>query len=534
MPWIKYLLSLWILGTGILFSGNVSLHVDKSSITKGEGINVTLTAKGKEITFPKIKTIGGFPIGQPQVSQKVQASYVNGTFTTLREKTLRFTFFPDTNVTIPSFAVTVDGKTEKTQPVTIHIGARTQGKSSQGKYELKMLTQRHNVYVGEPFLLQVIFYEPRSSAVTQAQYVAPKFEGFFVKSSPKERLEQTPGGTAHVFDYILTPQREGNFTITAPQIKLGIKTFSDARDPWGFFNNEIHWQALQGSPKTITVKPTPSQVDLVGIFTVKASVDSQSVRANKPVNYSLVFDGQGSLDDMDEPKFDLPDVTVYSDDPQSTTQVRNNQIVSHWEKKYTFIADHDFTIPALSFHVFNPKTGKTTTLKTKPYAIHISGGVAAQKPTTPAKPTVTPASIFHPKGQPASPKAPGETPKVNSEIQKPAAQDANRSLLEDTAYYAQQAKNKFNLPWWSLIAAFILGILTLFGGQKLLPLLKRRRSITRHRKYTPSEALDLLYPHTNDSPEIEAMVRDLYRAQRGEKVEIDSRKLNQIIEQLNT
>ncbi len=525
MPWIKYLLSLWILGTGILFSGNVSLYVDKSSITKGEGVNVTLTAQGKTIVFPEIKTVGGFPVDPPQISEKVEANYVNGTLTTLREKSLRFTFFPDTNVTIPSFAVTIDGKTEKTQPVTIHIGTQAQGTNNQGQYQLKMLTQRHSVYVGEPFLLQVVFIEPRNSAVAQAQYIAPKFNGFFVKASPQERLEQTPNGTAHVFDYILTPQKEGTFTITAPQIKLGIKTFSGARDPWGFFNNEIHWQALQGSPKTITVKPTPSQVDLVGTFTVKASVDSQSVRANKPVNYSLVFDGQGSLDDMDEPTFDLPDVTVYSDDPQATTHVRNNQIVSHWEKKYTFIGDHDFTIPALSFHVFDPKTGKTTTLKTKPYAIHISGGVAAQKPTTPAKPTITPASTFRPKGQPVSPKA-------TSEIQKPAVQDANRSLLEDTAYYAQQTQNKFDLPWWSLIVAFLLGILTLFGGQKLLPLLKRKRSITHHRKYTPSEALDLLYPHTNDSPEIEAMVRDLYRAQRGEKVEIDQGKLQEIVKKV--
>ena len=532
MPWIKYILLLWILGTGFLFAGNVTLHVDQSSITKGEGVNVTLTARGNNIVFPEIKTIGGFPVSQPRVSQKVQASYVNGTLTTLREKSLRFTFFPDTNVTIPPLTVTVDGTTEKTQPVAIHINTHSPGENSNGLYTLKMLMHRKSVYVGEPFLLQVIFYEPHSSAVIQAQYTAPKFDGFFVKSSPQERLEQTPDGTAHVFDYILTPQKEGNFTITAPRIKLGIKTFSGARDPWGFFNNEIHWRTLQGSPKTITVKPTPSRADLVGTFTVKASVDSQRVRANKPVNYSLVFDGQGSLDDMDEPSFDLPDVTVYSDDPQSTTQVRNHQIVSHWEKKYTFIADHDFTIPALTFHVFDPKTGKTTTLKTTSYAIHISGNAAAQKP---AKPTVTPASIFHPKGQPVSPKAPVETPETKSEIQKPAtAQESNRSLLEDTAYYAQQEKNKFSLPWWSLIAAFILGILTLFGGQKLLPLLKHRRLGTRHRKYTPSEALDILYPHTNDSPEIEAMVRKLYRAQRGEKVEIDQGKLQNILERIAT
>ncbi len=526
MSKIQSFLSLWFFGIAFLFAGSLTLHVDPPAITKGEGVNVTLTAKGTSIVFPKITTIGGFPVGQPQVSQKIQASYINGTMTTVREKSLRFTFFPDTNVTIPSFAVTIDGHIQKTKPVTLPIGTHTSKKGVSGGYTLKMVTQRHHVYVGEPLLLQVIFYEPRNSTVAQAQYIAPKFDGFFVKSSPKERLEQTAHGTAHIFDYILTPQKEGTFTITAPQIKLGIQTFSGARDPWGLFNNEVHWKTLRGTPQTITVKPIPSSTDLVGTFTVKTSVDSHSVHANKPVNYSIVFDGEGNLDDIDEPTFDLPNVTTYSSDPHSTVHVRNHKIVSHWVKKYTFIADHDFTIPARTFHVFDPKTGQTTTLKTTPYTIRISGKRAA-----PAAKTPLPSAATHQSG---TPKTPDETPTITPKKPKPTPQDTHRSLLEDTAYYAQMAQERMPLPWWSLIVAFFLGMIATLAGYKLLAVVKRTRAKTPHRKYTPAEALDLLYPHTNDSPEIEAMVRELYQAQRGKKVEIDRGKLHHIIKKITT
>jgi hypothetical protein len=509
--------------TGWLSAGSVALRVDKQTVAPGEGVNVILTVQGKNSTLPTIHSIGKYPVGTPSVSQKIQATYVNGSLSSLQEKVMRFTFFPDANVTIPALTVTVDGKTQRTSPLAIHvrIDKKTSGKKSG--FDLQMVVSKKSVVVGEPLVLQVIFFEPRTSEIAQAQYIAPKFDGFFVKSSKNERLEQTTEGTAHVFDYILTPQKAGHLTVTAAQIKIGIKTFSGKRDPWGFFNNEVHWRSLSTKPVTFTVKPLSVPADLVGDFTLHARVDTLKAKPNKPINYTLTLKGKGSLEELDEPIFDIDGVTVYSDDAQSSIKIENSLIVSQWVKKYTFIADHDFTIPALKLTAYDPKTGKTKTLSTQPYAVHIKGGTPAPAPAK--------SSIKAPASKSQNPKPIAMQTKKSPSIKTP---DTNRSILEDTAFYIRQAKQleASKWPWWSLLLAFFGGVIATLIVSRLIPKRLTSTSKTRHRNYTTEEALDLLYPHTNDTPEIEKMVRDLYRIKRGENVTIDKEQLQDILQSI--
>ncbi len=447
---------------------------------------------------------------------------MNGTLTTLRQKTLVFSLAPDHNITIPSLTATIDGVPKKTRPIAIRITAGKAQAASGTAYQLHMLASRKSVYVGEPFVVQVVFHEPRNSSVAQAQYVAPKFDGFFVKTSPKERLENRPEGTDHVFDYILTPQREGNITITAPQIKLGMQTFSGAQDPWGFFNNEVHWQSLRGTPLTIAVKPLPTSTNLVGNFTVKGVVDSRTVHANKPVNYTLTLQGQGSLSELDDPHFDLNDVTVYSDDATSETRVEHGKIISKWVKKYTFISDHDFVIPAQTFTVFDPKSGQTKTCATQAVHVTVKGAAPATTASAKAAPSRTKTSVRAPQPSPWTRPVP---------MASRHTKDSNASLFEDTAYYARlsQVVSDKKWPLWSLFLSFLGGIIFACIGWKLYRLLPEKTG-SRSKKYTPAEALEILYPHTHDTPEIEAMVRQLYRVQNGEKnVPIDPNALQRLV-----
>jgi len=502
-----------------LWSEAATIHVDKYTVTPGEGVTVTLTAQGSKITFPTLKSIGNYPVDPPKISQEFSATIQNGTTTTLQQKSMHFTFYPDHNVTIPPMEIIVDGTTYKTQPVPIRVVPASSLPAGE-RYRLTTRLDRKKIYVGEPFVLQVIFYEPRNSDIAQAQYIPPTFDGFFVKSTPQERLENTPEGTRHIFDYILTPQKEGNFTIPAPMIKLGIQTLNGVQDPWGLFGNDIRWQSLRGQPRTVTVLPLPTQADLVGRFTIDAQAHPLQVAANKPVSYTLSLTGEGGLEEMEDPTFDLPDVTVYSDEAKVDTQIRGGKIISHWSKKYSFIADHDFTIPAVTLTQFDPHSGTTKTLQTRPFTITVTGG-AVPAPSAASAASVTPT---HP---------PAAHPPAASALPK---KEDNTSLFEDTAFYQKLAeKNRahtFSAIW--LIGAFLLGALTMLVLMQLLRRIKSIRSSRIRRHYTPDEALDILYPHTNDSPQIERMVRDLYRVKRGEKVSIDSKKLTELIESIRT
>ena len=526
LSFIRRLSALVLVCAGLLSAGDVTLRADPTTLTRGQGVHVTVTATGKNIQFPSLRTIDGYPIESPAIHEKIEATYTNGSFKSLRQKIMQFVFYPERNVTIPALDVQVDGTTRHTKPLSIHVRPAASGAHAGDTYRLQMRSTRSTLYVGEAFLLQVIFFEPRDSNVAQAQYIAPKFDGFFVKASPQERLEQTAQGTAHIFDYILTPQHEGNLTVTAPQIKLGIQTFSGARDPWGFFSNEIHWQSLQSTPKTFTVKPTPSSVDLIGNFALHATVDTTHAQANKPISYTLTLQGQGGLDALDEPTFDLPDVTLYSEDAQSDTQIVNGQITSHWEKHYTFIADHNFTIPAVHLKAFDPMTGKIRTLTSDPIAVAITGASRHRTPAhTPTKRTQKTAAKTTTAAQPQHNTPP--TPHTN----RSAHTDTNRSLFEDTGYYARMADQtrKSRWPWWSLLVALAVGFILGVMAGRIRPRLPRRPG--RRHTYTPDEALGILYPHIHDSAEAEAMVRDLYRIKNGETLSIDPDRLTRLVEQ---
>jgi len=512
---------LFLLMSHLLLGGKLALKVDKTTITQGDEVTITLTAHGKDITFPTLKSIGGYPVTSSGLSQGFSATFGNGNASAQYQKSIRFSFAPEHNITIPSLSVTIDGAIQKTQPTPLLVLPAGHVNTSKGGFRLTMHSTRKSVYVGEAFLVQVIFYEPRNSNIAQAQYTAPKFDGFFVKSSPQERLENTPQGTEHIFDYILTPQKEGNITLTAPRIKLGIQTFSGTRDPWGFFSNEVHWKSLRGTPHTLTVKPLPTSTDIVGTFRLKATATPRKVKANKPVNYTLSIEGKGSLEEMDDPTFDLPDVTVYSDDAKVDTRIEKGQVISQWIKKYTFIADHDFTIPSVHLTTFDPTTAQDKPLTTQPVTIRIYG---AKSHTTLATP-------------PSDSVQKGSTPLTqakSSAVRQTLKTDTNDSLFEDTTYYAKQAQKALGStwPWWALVLSFVTGILlTLVATWATTKFSVRTKKRTK--KYTPTEALELLYPHTNDSPEIEEMVRDLYRVKQGEKRTIDSKKLERILQKIS-
>jgi nicotinate-nucleotide pyrophosphorylase len=65
---------------------------------------------------------------------------------------------------------------------------------------------------------------------------------------------------------------------------------------------------------------------------------------------------------------------------------------------------------------------------------------------------------------------------------------------------------------------------------KMLPKLKRSK---KQHRYKESEALKILYPHINESKEIEAMVRKLYAKKAGKKeIVIDKKELNALIDQV--
>ena len=263
------------------------------------------------------------------------------------------------------------------------------------------------------------------------------------------------------------------------------------------------WHPIASNTLDIEVKGKAENTDLVGNFSLENTIDRQEVKANKPVNLTVKISGEGSLEDFEFPAYEIDGVTIYSDDAKITADLQANSIHSTYVKSFAFIADHDFTIPARSISVYDIKSQTVKHLDIPEYKVHIkesSSAIAAV---------------------PQAPKA--QTGKVQTNLKVPV-----KSMLDD----GEEKHVVDDVPsasWWMIALAFVSGLLVMVLA-KMLPSFKRKK---KYPSYKESDALKILYPHINESKEIEAMVRKLYAKKAGNKeIKIDKKELNTLIDQV--
>jgi len=516
---IKRVLLTWLMMSMVVLGASVKLRLSSTEVVEGSPLEVQIIAEGKDIEFPDIQDIGGFPIEGSSISSKMESTYINGKFSSKNLKTLHITFYPEMEMTIPSFTVKIAGKNYQTEPMKIRVVKPSEAvaKSVDG-YSLRIKSNKQSVYVGEPFIVTVDFFEPRNSSVVKVEYTPPKFKNFFSQSLGDERLKRSATGTLHELQYLISAKKDGNLTILPPKARVGLRSFGGAsRDPWGFFANDVQWRSVRANALVIEAKPVPANVDMVGDFKIETKVDRTEAKPNAPVTYTIKISGEGNLDDLANPKFDVPGVTVYGDDAKVESKVIGEKPISSYERKYVFISDKDFTIPSITFQSFDYKSQKSKRLVARSHKIKISGNAVAKASTV-----VT--------------KSPNDKPSntIQETVQKKEPKEQNKSILEDTQYYQAKAeKARIGYPLWALFAAYIGGILTLLFGIKLYQWAGKRKPTKRATKYSNKEALAILYPHTNHNKKIEAMVRKLYESENGNgSVLIDKKELAKMIEEV--
>jgi hypothetical protein len=351
--------------------------------------------------------------------------------------------------------------------------------------------------VGESFMATVYFSLQNGVRLSEnPQYNKPQFKDFFVKEVDSEKSYNEGNRRVTELSYILTPKYEGNFTVGPATAKIGVAD-RNRRDMFGrFFGTS--WTPIASNTIDIEVKQKPDNSELIGSFTIQNSIDSQSVKANKPVNLTVKITGEGTLEDFEFPTYDIEDVTVYSDDAEISTKFVNNKILSTYIKHFVFIGSSDFTIPSRDISVYNTKSKTIEYLKVPSYSIVVKG----KKITSSSQEKEVDAGM------------------VQTNISVP-----QKSMLDGE----QIEKKEKNTQWWMIILSFISGMLVMYM-LRFIPSVKWVKSSSSVKE---SEALKILYSHINESKEIELMVRKLYAKKNGDKsIVIDKKELNSMVEKV--
>lgn len=510
-------LVLLLLSFSIVSAGKVRVEVGSSHIVAGEGVRVKIVAEGSDVKFPPISEIDGYKVENLKKSSMSSMQFINGKFSSSTKKVLSFDIFPRKDIVIPSFTVEVDGKKQKTKPKKISLVKPSKASSSGGFY-ITMKSDKKSVYTGEPVILTVDVVEPINGAVAHIEYRPPEFNDFFVKSLGDEKRYPKKDGTVHELKYLLIPKKAGRLVIEPAECKIGLRDMSAPADPFGLFTNNLRWHTIRSSSVSIDAKPIPADIDAVGKFKIEGHVDSTKGKANKPVDYTLVVEGEGSLEDLEEPKFDIPGVTVYSDEAKIESKLVGKNLHSRYIKKYTFISDKSFTIPAVKLKTLDYKSGRSKSISTKAIKIKIEGSASTAAPSAAA--------------------GGGETkstpPKSQSQTRKhpEAKKRVSENILSDDIYYAKKEyEKKSEMLKWYIVAAFFAGMALMYllgrlWGRVKLP---TRGGIGGRKRYSHEEAWNILYPHIDESEEAESMIRSLYAKRNGDgNVTIDEEKLDRL------
>ncbi|OQX73452.1 MAG: hypothetical protein B6D59_05590 [Campylobacteraceae bacterium 4484_4] len=470
----RYLI-LYLFLTFSLFA--LELNISPKKIHPGERVTLTITAKGKKVTFPKIKKIGTSPVLEESVSQNItlEGGKIFKTFSK------SYIFEANRSFTLSAIPVVVDGKTLRTDPRKIEV--QKEEPKGKKKFYFTLTADKTEAYVGEPIHITFTFRQKLDQKLAEANFNPPEFRDFWSKTNRK--LPQQIEGDYIVYriTYTLTAKHPGKAKIESARMDVGIMR---QKKMASYRFESVKWKSIYANPLTFTIKPLPEGVTLFGRYEMEASTDKNTTKANEPVHLTLHIKGEGNLDELEDLSPEISGATLYAD--KAKTIRRKDGL--HFIQKFAILSDRNFTIPPLKLRYFDNGEKRVKTIMTHAIPVH----VLSSSQTSGITSALTP------------------QPKIQKEV-----------------IYAPQAKTAIIL---SLLAGF-------FTGAMLMWLIMRKRGEKRERKragYSLQEAirksrndkelLSRLLPYSEKSPQIRQIIEELEEnLYMGGRHKIDPKKI---------
>ncbi len=111
---------------------------------------------------------------------------------------------------------------------------------------------------------------------------------------------------------------------------------------------------------------------LVGDFSLHVSMDKEELSSYEPLHVNITFEGLGNLDAYKAFELNIANVDIFREKPKRSYHVTPEGFKGSITQKFAIVSDKNFTIPAFSLEVYNPKTATKTTLKSKEKTFHVS------------------------------------------------------------------------------------------------------------------------------------------------------------------
>jgi len=396
-------------------------------VSVGETFVLTYSVNAQGVNFSGPKILGLNVLSGPNTSTSSSIRSINGrtsmTITYTNSYLLQASRVG--NFEIPAATVTVDGKSYRSNKVTIQVqtgatNSQSPGQANQpGKQQtpaqggvqtnandvfLKAYVSRTKPYQGEGIIVTYKLF----TRVPIAQISINKlssFQGFWSQNLLRDnerfpQYNQTINGEQYVVAEIrkiaLYPLKSGKLTIEPLEVECVAQIRRQTRQRTGdpffddFFNNSFFSssyatveKALKSNPLVINVKTLPlenkpaSFGGAVGSFTFRSDIDKTTLQTNEPVTLKFVVSGKGNIQLIEKlnvtfpPDFEVYDPKIVSDYKTTASGVSGIQSF-----EYLIIPRKpgEFKIKPVTFTFFDLAKQSYVTLKSPEYALNVEKG----------------------------------------------------------------------------------------------------------------------------------------------------------------
>ena len=188
--------------------------------------------------------------------------------------------------------------------------------------------------------------------------------------------------------YVLFPQHSGELEIPATPFEgvVAQRVENRSNDVFDMFFNSSRYVEVKRDLTTrnikINVKPLPqgktnSFYGGVGDFNISSTISSTDVTANDAVTVRVILSGTGNLKLVKTPEIKFPqDFDIYDPKVENKYTIKGGRQTGNKVYEYLAIPRHagQYTIPALEFQYFDPKSGSYKTVKTDEYTLNVAKG----------------------------------------------------------------------------------------------------------------------------------------------------------------
>jgi uncharacterized membrane protein len=389
-------------------AADFTVKVSSSTVEIGQRFQITFTinAQGGNFQAPSFENFR--ILSGPNQSQSMQV--INGAVT--KNTSISYVLMAEEagTFTIGAAQINSNGKTRKTETVKIKVVGQNansanaqRNKTQQRKTEAEQLksyvfvratVDKTEAYIGEKVTVTYKLYSRLN--LNGLDLESPtSFTGFWTQDIQtlygrdiRKVREQYKGQVYDVVELqqtLLYPQRSGDLTIDALSILAKVQIQRQPKNRieqiWGAYDNKE--VIAKSNPIKLKVKVLPtigkpaSFSGAVGTFTMKMSVNKDSLAANESVNVKIEINGNGNLPLINAPDLNFPtDFEVY--DPETKNNFKNSYNGSTGKKSFNYLViprhSGEFNMKPFEFTYFDVSSKNYKTLTAKPIRLIVRKG----------------------------------------------------------------------------------------------------------------------------------------------------------------